>query len=93
MKKAEPIPDYVVTSHAAFEMNRRGIDEQTVRQVLNSPEQRLPVREGREVLQARLERDDPAKMYLIRVVVDVDRTPAEVVTVYRTSKLAKYWQE
>jgi hypothetical protein len=31
-------------------------------------------------------------MYLVRVFVDVDRTPAEVVTVYRTSKMAKYWR-
>jgi hypothetical protein len=28
--------------------------------------------------------------YLLRVFVDVDRTPAEVVTVYRTSKIEKY---
>ena len=28
--------------------------------------------------------------YLLRVFVDVNRTPAEVVTVYRTSKLRKY---
>jgi hypothetical protein len=29
---------------------------------------------------------------LVRVFVDVDRTPAEVVAVYRTSKIAKYWR-
>lgn len=28
----------------------------------------------------------------MRVFVDVDREPAEVVTVYRTSKIAKYWR-
>ena len=27
-----------------------------------------------------------------RVFVDVDRDPPEVVTVYRTSKLEKYWR-
>jgi hypothetical protein len=32
-------------------------------------------------------------VYLIRVIVDVDRKPAEVVTVYRTSKISKYWKE
>jgi len=31
-------------------------------------------------------------MYLVRVVVDVDRRPPEVVTVYRTTKLRKYWR-
>ena len=28
--------------------------------------------------------------YLLRVFVDVDRSPPEVVTVYRTSKMEKY---
>jgi hypothetical protein len=32
------------------------------------------------------------KTYLVRVFVDVDRRPAEVVTVYRTSKMEKYWR-
>lgn len=32
------------------------------------------------------------KTYLVRVFVDIDRDPAEVVTVYLTSRLAKYWR-
>jgi len=32
------------------------------------------------------------RIYLVRVFVDVCRNPAEVVTVYLTSKLAKYWR-
>ena len=34
---------------------------------------------------------EPAKRYLVRVFVDIDRDAAEVVTVYRTSKINKYW--
>jgi type III restriction enzyme len=30
--------------------------------------------------------------YLVRVFVDIDRTPAEVVTAYRTGKVFKYWR-
>ena len=33
------------------------------------------------------------KKTLVRVFVDVDRHPAEVVTVYRTTKISKYWRE
>ena len=80
---------FVFTAHAVFEMRRRGIDEGRVRRVVEHPEQRIDMRPGREVRQAR-ERDR-GREYLIRVVVDVDRSPAEVVTVYRTSKVAKYW--
>lgn len=51
---AEPIDNYLVTTHAAFEMRRRGIAEGVVRQVLAAPEQRHAVRLGRDVLQSRV---------------------------------------
>jgi hypothetical protein len=35
----------------------------------------------------------PSRTFLIRVFVDIDRRPAEVVTAYRTSKVSKYWEE
>jgi hypothetical protein len=89
---ATPIPNYLITPHAAFEMQRRGLDEALVRSVLSAPEQRATVRAGREVLQSRKILGPRAKPYLIRVFVDVDRNPAEVVTVYKTSKVAKYWE-
>ncbi|MCL6508859.1 MAG: DUF4258 domain-containing protein [Bryobacteraceae bacterium] len=90
MATAEPIPDYVLTAHAMAEMVRRGLDERIIREVLARPEQRLPVRPGRDVLQSR--REMGGVLYLIRVFVDVDRSPAEVVTAYRTSKIEKYWR-
>ena len=91
--KARAVKNYVITSHATFEMQRRGIEEGTVRGVLAAPEQRAGVRTGRDVLQSRVSLGEPATTYLLRVFVDVDRRPAEVVTVYKTSKVAKYWKE
>ncbi|MDQ2695238.1 MAG: hypothetical protein M3Z21_07655 [Pseudomonadota bacterium] len=72
-------------------MMRRGLGTSLIRQVLDRPEQRIQVRPGRDILQSKL--DMEGKTYLVRVVVDVDRTPAEVVTVYRTSKIEKYWRK
>jgi hypothetical protein len=85
----EPINNYIVTSHAAFEIHRRRIEEDLVRRVLAAPEQCHAVRPGRDVLQSRIAFD--GKTYLLRVFVDIDRDPVEVVTVYRTSRIAKYW--
>jgi hypothetical protein len=87
---ADPVDEYRIASHATVEMERRGIDQTIVRRVLAAPEQRHTVRAGRHVLQSRIAFDD--KIYLVRVFVDVDRKPADVVTVYRTSKIAKYWK-
>ncbi|MDR7415263.1 MAG: hypothetical protein QN200_02200 [Armatimonadota bacterium] len=55
------------------------------------PEQTFDLRPGRSVRQSRMELG--GKVYLVRVIVDVDRTPAEMVTVYRTSKISKYWRQ
>lgn len=88
----QPILDFVFTPHAEFEMIRRGLDEVIIRQVLAKPEQSLEVLKGRLVLQSRILMGEPAREYLVRVVVDVDRQPAEVVTAYRTSKVSKYWE-
>jgi hypothetical protein len=60
--------------------------------VLAAPEQRHVVRPGRDVFQARISLVELPKTYLVRVFVDIDREPAEVVTAYRASKIAKYWR-
>lgn len=87
---SEPILDYVFTPHALTEMRRRNIDKSLVAEVIANPEQRIGIRPGRDVLQSRI--DFGGMVYLVRVFIDVDRSPAEVVTAYRTSKVAKYWR-
>ncbi len=84
--------DFRLTDHALREMSRRGIPEETVYEIIESHEQEYEVREGRKVYQARRREGDPPGVYLYRVFVDVDRRPIEVVTVYRTSKVDKYWR-
>jgi len=86
----EAITKYIFTDHAAIEINRRDLTVKTIDEILKSPEQRLDVRPGRVVLQSRIE--ESGLEYLIRVFVDIDRNPAEVVTAYRTSKVLKYWR-
>jgi hypothetical protein len=87
------IAEYRLTDHAQLEMKRRNITEEEIAQVLSAAEQIEPVRPGRVIYQIRFERGEPAKTYLLRVFVDVDRQPPEVVTAYRTSKIDKYWRE
>jgi len=37
--------------------------------------------------------DVPERLFLVRVFVDIDRRPPEIVTAYRTSKIEKYWRK
>lgn len=80
----------IVTDHARRQMQRRGLDETMIRRVLAAPDGVEPVRPGRVVAQKVLHLGEPSRDYLIRVFIDMDRNPAEIVTAYRTSKLAKY---
>jgi len=66
---------------------RHGLCERFREATFRSPGQRMVVRAGREVWHSIL-----TDGYLLRVVIDVDQTPARIVTVYRTSKVSKYWR-
>lgn len=83
---------HVFTDHARFEMARRSLSEQLIEDVLRKPGQRWQIRPGRELLQSKVSMGEPAREYVVRVIVDVDRAPNEIVTAYRTSKMAKYWR-
>jgi len=74
----------IITEHARSQMKRRRISERDLRRLLYDPEEILPVREGRVVVQGM------SGEYLLRVFVDIDRHPPEVVTSYRTSNVGKY---
>jgi hypothetical protein len=83
--------DFRLTRHAQEEMARRRIPEILVRQVLNQPEQIVPAASGRNAYQSRLNFPD-GRTYLVRVVVAEIAGSSFVITVYRTSKVAKYWR-
>ena len=65
------VSNATLSPHADERMGRRRIDRDEVRQVLVAPDEILPARSGRVVAQKVLGR------YLLRVFVDVDRTPPE----------------
>jgi hypothetical protein len=73
-----------------MEMARRQIPASEVTRVLATPEHMEMVRPGRVVYQAREAWGIPPATYLLRVFVDIDRQPPDVVSVYRTSKITKY---
>lgn len=84
------LPSAVFSEHALYQMQRRVLTAGQVRSVLAAPEEVFLLREGRIAAHGLISIGKPAKIYLLRVVVDVDREPAVVVTVYKTSKINKY---
>ena len=83
---------YVLTDHVYMQMQRRGITEDDVAAVLETPKQSEEIYPGRCVYQSILTLGVPPKIFLLRVFVDMDSKPPEVVTAYRTTKVQKYWR-
>jgi len=83
--------EFRISQHAREEMARRDIPEDIVLRVLREPEQIVSGHEGRKAYQSRIEFGG-GKVYLVRVILIDSVEPAIVVTVYRTSKIEKYWE-
>lgn len=83
-------PSYRLTEHAREEAERRGIPPGVLHTVLTQPEQIVRAHSGREAYQSRVEMD--GTLYLVRAIVE-SANPVIVITVYRTSRLEKYWSD
>lgn len=82
----------LLSAHAQEAIRRRGLDPAMVVDIASAPEQIIPSGAGREVRQSRRRDNRGLKMYLIRVIVDVEPHGSTIVTAYRTSRIAKYWR-
>lgn len=81
---------FVFSKHVLEELDERKIARELVGRVLQSPQQKVPEVENVTCYQSRV--DMNGKEYVLRVMVNETITPAKVVTVYRTSKVTKYWR-
>lgn len=82
--------EFRLTHHAREEMARRQIAEEIVVGIMGDPEQIVEERSGRKAYQSRIEMN--GKQYLVRLIVEDQEEPNVVVTLYRTSNVAKYWR-
>lgn len=74
----------IITQHATSQMAKRGLAEAEVRHALAEPDESYQVREGRIVVHRM------GNKGLLRIFVDIDRNPPEVVTAYRTTRIGRY---
>lgn len=82
-----------ITHHANFEAKRRRIAEEQIKSVVQNPQQQLPSKKGRVILQNKYYDEMERKEMLLRVIGLESSGTFSVVTVYKTSKVFKYWVE
>jgi hypothetical protein len=80
-----------ISDHAKAECERREITLAVLQGVLERPGQVVSEQRGRKAYQSKITFAD--KVYLVRAIVDENESPAVVITVYRTSKIEKYWSK
>ncbi|MSQ97112.1 MAG: DUF4258 domain-containing protein [Gemmataceae bacterium] len=78
------------SGHARFEMKRRGISQALAEATIRAPGQVVPSVKGRDIYQSLIGR---LGRLLLRVIVKEDENAYHVVTVYKTSRIKKYWSE
>ena len=79
--------NFILSKHAQEQMNLGGISKSTFMLILNDPDQ-IKEEEGKKVYQSVIEN----RKYLIRIFVNHKKNPKVVVTVYKTSKISKYYE-
>lgn len=75
--------------HAQEQLADRRLPFQLLQIVLENPQQIIE-EDGIKIYQSQFDRD--GKLQLFRVFVDDSFDPVVVVTIYVTSKIAKYWR-
>ncbi|MBF0136453.1 MAG: DUF4258 domain-containing protein [Magnetococcales bacterium] len=80
-----------LSRHVTREMAMRGIGPEIVEEVLCHPQQVVAERDDLIACQSQVRFED-GRLFLVRVIVNPLADPAVVVTVYRTSKIEKYWR-
>lgn len=77
--------------HAETEMIRRQLPREMVVQTIEHPDQVVPASGGRVIHQS-IFRFADGRRFLIRAVVEKRDDELFGITVYRTSKIDKYWR-
>jgi hypothetical protein len=76
------------TTHALRQAAARGLPQDLVLQVATDPERTATVRDEREIRQRTVTME--GRTWLLRVVVDTGGDADQIVTAYRTSRVARY---
>lgn len=75
------------SKHALEQMELRGISKEIVRKILLAPDQ-IKTEDGQKVYQSIIDDGD----CLIRIFVNYKKNPKIIITVYKTSKIRKYYE-
>ncbi len=83
----------LITAHAEEQGARRNIAREMVLDTVENPQQRVAGTGGRQVYQSQYFDNEEEKQMLLRVIVATRGEDLIAISVYKTSKIGKYWLE
>ena len=84
--------DLVFSRHASEQMFRRGINQETVMQVVSYPDQIIADIDDSTLVIYQSLINENNQIFLLRVYVNRTKHPNVIVTLYKTTKISKYYE-
>ena len=83
---------FVFSNHALEQMRRRGIKQEDVEVAMLQPDQKLIDTDNPNITIYQSLLNESGQVFLLRIFVNTAKGPNVIVTLYRTSKIQKYYQ-
>ena len=84
--------DIIISEHAKFEANRRHIDLELILSTARNPQQKIPGKKNRIIYQSKYYDKINEREMLLRVIAKQTPDELKIISVYKTTKLNKYWK-
>ena len=84
--------NYIFSKHAEEQMQRRGISREDVETIVSQPDQMLANEESEDITIFQSLKNENGQMFLLRVFVNTIKLPNVIVTLYKTTKIQKYYE-
>ena len=84
--------DIIFSEHAREQMIRRNLNQDTVLSVVLQPDQKITDMEDPAIVIYQSLIKENEHLFLFRVFVNKDKQPNVIVTLYKTTKIAKYYE-
>ncbi len=81
-----------LSEHVLSEIRRRQLDIREIERIIQSPEQEVPAKKDRVIIQGRYFDEKENKKMLLRIIGERSEGNFYVITAYKTSKIEKYWK-
>ena len=82
--------EIVFSKHSLVQMQQRGIKIELAQSILDTPQQ-IILEPDKKVYQSIINFEDKGE-YLVRIFVNTIKQPNLVITIYKTSKIEKYYE-